>query len=134
MLKEWYRRTFVRDLDAALRETRTVRVNGVRFIIKKIDVINFLDGSNVLRQSYDIYKTGNETQVKESEKKVRKYFSEILVAGVVSPRLSFKEEAGYYCVDKLFSDWDMVEKLYEHITEFTYGKKKVRPSTSQDKD
>jgi len=133
MLKEWYRRTFVRDLDSALSQTRTIRVKGVRFTIKKIDVTNFLDGSNVLRQSYDVYKTGNETQVKESEKKVRKYFSEVLVAGIVSPRLSFKEEEGHYLVDKLFSDWEMVEKLHEEITALTYGKKKVQRSISQSK-
>lgn len=118
---------FGRKLDSVLDQTRTIRIKGVRFKIKKVNVLNHLDGSKVMVQAYDIYKqnTGG-AQSEASEKKIREHLSHVLVAGVVDPKLSLKDDGSGFYVDRLFSDWTLVNKIYEEIMTFTYGKKKVK--------
>jgi hypothetical protein len=123
-LFSWF---FGRKLDAVLDQTKTVKINGVRFKIKKVNVLNHLDGSKVMLQSYDIYKQNSNPQlVENSEKKIREHLSHVLVAGVLDPKLSLKDDGSGIYVDRMFSNWEMVNKLYEEIMTFTYGKKKVK--------
>ena len=121
---------FGKDINKVINETKSVRVKGVRFTIKKVNVLNHLDGSHVMTMSYDTHKTkaGQQDLANASvnEQKIKKHFSEVLVAGVVSPKLCFKPEDGKTCVDDLFIDWEMVNELYMNIMSLTYGKKKVR--------
>jgi len=120
-----------RSIKDALNETKTVRIEGVRFVIRKISPLNFVDGSNILDQNYAVYKTQNDaSERKASEKKLKEYFSQVLVAGVVSPRLTFKKEGEGIFVEDLFAIWTTVEKLHEEIMSFTYGKKKYQQITS----
>lgn len=117
---------FGRKLESALEETRTVRISGVRFKIKKVSALDYMDGAKVLRQMYDTYKvTNDQSKIEINDKKVKEHFSHVLVAGVKEPRLTLKEDGEGIHVDKLFVDWKMVNELYEAIMLFTYGKKKM---------
>lgn len=116
-----------KKLDSVLDATRKVKISGVVFTIKKINVLNYLEGSKIIQQSYDLYKSGKIDQLNEiSEKKIKEFFSQFLVAGVVNPKLSFKDDGNGIFVEKLFVDWDMCMQLYSEIMLFTYGKKKTK--------
>lgn len=132
MLSRIWEFFFGKSLSSHLEGTKTVRVNGVKFIIKKIDALNYLDGSNTMRAAFDAYKNGDQKQAKEfpmGDKKVREYFANLLVNSVVSPRLTHREDEYGIWVEKLFVDIDMVMALHNHIIEFTYGKKKMKLHT-----
>ncbi len=121
------KRFFGRDLKSELYETKKVVICGVRFKIKKVNLLNYLDGSQVLVQKFDLHKTPGAKEVPvPPESKIRKHYSDILVAGVAEPRLVFKAEDGGILVDDLFINWEMVTELYTQIMTFTYGKKKVK--------
>jgi len=116
---------FGKSLDKALCETKKVRVKGIKFNIKKIDVLNFLDGSNVMAQTYSLYKSGKSNEIDQlSQKKIREYLCQALVAGVVEPKLALVKEGRGQFVEDLFSIPGLIEGLYYEIMEFTYGKKK----------
>lgn len=129
----WFRG---RELKDVLNETRKVKVRGIRFIIRKINVLNYLDGSKVVQKVYDTYKTTKEPIPEQSEKKIREHLSEVLVAGVFEPKLSFKEEEGSIQVEKLFSDSLLATELYAEIMNFSNGKKKrklnILPTTNSE--
>ena len=136
MLK-WFKSIFFgRELFDVLNETKKVRVNGIRFIIRKINILNYVDGSNIIRQSYDTYKIGKSdgTNSQVSQEKINEYLCQVLVAGVAHPKLSFNKEGPGLFVEDLLVDGDMVEKLHEHILWFTYGKKKMKQNISAQKD
>lgn len=120
---------FGRDLKKVLTETKKITVKGIRFEIKRVNLLNYLDGSKVLFQHYDTYKTKGAAPelppTPGSEKKMRDHYKEVLVAGVAHPKLVNNPEDDGIPVDELFIDWDLVQILYLRILEFTYGKKKV---------
>lgn len=120
-----------RSLEEALRETRTVRIRGVRFVLKKLDMLNYLDGSKVLMQVFDTYKAGGDPPSSASEKKMREHMAQVIVAGVVRPKLSLKTDGETVCVDELFADFEMAVEVYNQVLEFTYGKKKASQRGSQ---
>lgn len=114
-----------KKLESILDATRKVNISGVVFTIRKINVLHYLDGSKIIQSQYEIYKSGKEDQAPEiNEKKMKEFFSQFLVAGVVNPKLSFKEDGDGIFVEKMFVDWDMCMRLYEEIMFFTHGKKK----------
>lgn len=116
-----------KKLESILDATKKVKVSGVVFTIRKINVLHYLDGSKMVQQVYDIYKSGKtEPNPDVTEKKMKEFFSHLLVGSVVSPVLSFKDDGSGIHVEKMFVDWDMCMKLYEEIMLFTYGKKKTQ--------
>ena len=117
---------FDKKLETVLEATKTVKIKGVKFRIKKINALNYLDGSKSMLQVFETYRVGKGAQDELTDKKVKEHFSHVLYAGVVSPKLSLKEEPDKILIERLFVDWDMVTKLYEEIMFFTYGKKKVK--------
>lgn len=122
---------FGKNLYKHLSETRRVRVKGINFRIRRLNAINYIDGSKALRQSYDTYKTkGANVSTIQDDKKVTEHFAHVLVGGVVSPVLSHANDGSGIHVDALFVDWDMVVGLYTEIMTFTYGKKKVKQLAS----
>ena len=127
---------FGRDLKTELYTVRKLRVQGIRFTIQKVNLLNYLDGSEVLLKKFDLHKTAGakEAPANLSEEKARKHYAQVLVAGVVEPKLVFRKEDEGVFVDDLFVNWEMVVELYTKIIEFTYGKKKVRRLTSVAKD
>lgn len=119
---------FGKKLESILNATRRVRISGVVFTIRKINTLHYLDGSKIIQAQYEIYKNGKTDPNPEvSEKKMKEFFSQFLVAGVVNPKLSLKEnDEDCIFVEKMFVDWDLCMKLYEEIMLFTYGKKKTQ--------
>ena len=117
------------DLRSSLGKTKRAKINGVVFRIKKIDVLDFLDGSNVLARSYQTYeekKKPAKSMNESTAKAAKKHYRDVLLSGVVSPKLCRKEDDEGVFVDDMFVDMDMVEQLYISIFEYTYGKKKVQ--------
>lgn len=113
------------DLDKVLNKTKTVKIDGVRFTIRKINVLDHLAGNQIMLQTYDTYQVGAAPAM--SDKRANDFISQILVAGVVLPRLSHKaDEAGATHVDRLWVNQEMVIKLYMEIMKLTYGKKKLK--------
>lgn len=121
---------FGRELKDALAETKKVKVAGVRFTIKKINMLNYLEGTKVLMQTVDTHKNAKVTAPPIPDKKVRDHYKDVLVAGVVKPKLCYNEEdlgiKGEVCVDRLFENLEMANTLYSEIIQYTYGKKKFK--------
>lgn len=135
MLKFFRSLFFGRDLADILAETRIVKVHGIRFHIKKLDPVAFLDGSKVLLQHYDTYKIKSPADVPEVTKgaleKVMSHYTDVFCSSVVHPRIVRKPEqavGGAIFADHLFTEWDLANELYGRIVEFTYGKKKFQPN------
>lgn len=120
---------FSRNLERAINETKKVRIKGITFRIRKIDPLNYLDGSKAIQKVYDVYeeKKKNEAPiVSDSDiKKAKEHFRDVILAGTISPKLSRKEDESGFWVEKLFLDWELVESLYTQIMTYTYGKKKL---------
>lgn len=119
---------FARDLRSALYETKKVVVNGVRFEIRKVNLLDYLEGSQVLLQEYDTHKTAGQKKANPTilpSEKVKRHYKDILCAGCVVPRLSMNPKDDEIQVDDLFIDLEMVTGLYMEILNFTYGKKKL---------
>lgn len=118
---------FTKSLDEVLFKPKVVRVHGVKFAIKKIDLTNFLDGSKVMLQIYDTYKVGGKKSqsVVPNEKidKIKDHYRDVFMASVQEPKLSRKPGEKELFVDHLFTEWDLAHRLYSHIIEYTYGKK-----------
>jgi len=124
-----------KTLESVLDETRKVKVSGVVFTIRKINPLHYLDGSKIIQQQYDIYKSGKNDQNDEvSTKKMKEFFSQFLVASVVHPKLSLKDDGSGIFVEKMFVDWEMCMKIYSEVMLFTYGKKKFKLNTSLEKN
>ena len=120
-----------KKLKDVLNETRKVRVSGITFTIRKVNLLDYLAGSKVLIQAYDTHKTAGAkvAGVQVSDDKIKRHYADILVAGVVEPKLTHKKEDENdpaILVGDLFPNWDMIENLYAEIMAFTYGKKKFR--------
>jgi hypothetical protein len=121
---------FSKKLEDVLNKTKTVRIHGVVFKIKKIDPTAYLDGSKVMLQAYDTYKVSKQsTELNESTLlKVKEHYRDVFLASVVYPKLRRKEGEGLL-VDHLFTEWDLAHELYAKIMELTYGKKKMKLNT-----
>ena len=121
-------RFFAKSLKTELYKTKKIVVNGVYFEIKKINLMDYLNGSKVLLQKFDTHKTAGVKNypANMSEDNAKKHMIDVLVAGVVDPKLCHKENGTDILVDDLFINIEMTNKLYLEILEFTYGKKKVK--------
>lgn len=121
------------DLESRLRAKKKVRISGVDFIIKKVDVLNYLEGAKVLKQTFDTYQVGKAPESDQvNMKKVREHYADVVISGVVSPQISRKEGEGPIYIGDLFNDWDLLNGLYEAVLEFSYGgKKKLKSSASR---
>ena len=115
-----------KDLSDALGSTRTLKVRGVRFKIKKIDVLDHLTGAKALKQVFDTYQVGDVKSAEINTNKIKEHYSDVFMAAILSPKLCRKEGEDGTFVGHLFNDWELVEGLYNGIVEFTYGKKKVQ--------
>jgi hypothetical protein len=131
-LKNWI---FGKDLTDAIHATKVVRAGGVRFKIKRINVLNHMEGLNVLIQTYATYDQKRQAEklpepdaVKLLEK-IKPIYRDIFLAGVVHPKLVAKKGEPGQLVDDLFDDWDICHDLYEQIMTFTNKKKTKRPTS-----
>jgi len=119
-----------RDLNSALGQTKKIKVQGIFFLIRKIQVLDVLAGSKVLLSSYQTYEDARASEKPSSEgleKKLKDHYKDVFMSSVISPVLSRKENDGdTIFVDYLFTDFDLADELYDKINLFTYGKKKVK--------
>lgn len=115
------------SLEEVLHETKQVKINGVLFTIKKINSLDYLNGSKVMIAVFDTYKKDLGNNIDESSlKKVKEHYKDVIMAGVIKPKLTRKDEEGtLISVNEVLDDWDLATKLYSKIIEFTYGKKKL---------
>lgn len=126
---------FSRSLSNVLTKTYRVKVEGVIFIIRKINPLDFMTGSKALLQMFDTYKTKPEKIAMESmdaaqTAKLKEHYADVFLAAVVDPLLVRKQEdsdKGIW-VDNLFTDFELFNGLYLKIMELSYGKKKLRRS------
>lgn len=118
-----------KSLEDHIFGTKKVKINGVIFHIKRIDAMDHLAGLNVLQKIYDVYKVNKDTNAQvalENFNKVKAYCRDMLLAGVVSPKLSAKDDGTGFFVEKLFLDFELAQALTKAILEFTYKKKLIR--------
>lgn len=106
-----------------------VKVCGIIFKIRKIQVSDYLEGAKVLVQVWDSYKIGNEKNKNPmSDEKVKSHLSDVILAGVVEPVVCRKVGGDGLPVENFFTEPELPFALYNEIMQFTYGKKKVRPA------
>lgn len=117
-----------RTLSEYLYTTKKVKYKGIIFVIKKIDPMDYLEGQKVMISTYQTYEDKRKSPSESSMKKVKGHITDVIMAGVVKPALSRKEEEGKIHVDEIFRDWDLAGYLYDEILCLTYGKKKVKKS------
>jgi len=126
-----------RSLQDYLNSTKDIKIKGFRFTIKKIDVLDYLANDSVLLKLHDIYKN-NKTIGIESHKnyipKIKEHYKQVINAGLVKPKVSYKEEGEGIYIEEFFQDWDLAEKLYAEIILFTTGKKKFKQNMFQEKN
>jgi hypothetical protein len=112
---------------------KKIRVMGIRFLIKRIDVQDYLEGSKVLLKTYDTYQTKAERIAEEnqeiSNEKAKAHMVDVLMAGIVEPLISRKPEEGKTYIEHLFTEPKLVAGLYQEILTFTFGKKKLRAAS-----
>lgn len=125
---DWFKS---KNLADHLRQGKTVRIDGVTFKIKRIGVINYLEGAKVLQESYAVYRTGSDIKLGDDAsianiKKSQSALKDIIMSGVVSPKLVRKQEDDptAICVDEIMQDWQFANKLALEIISFMSGKKK----------
>lgn len=124
---------FGRSLQSYIGETKKVKVHGIKFTIKKVNALNYVDGTNSIRQSFDTYKNSKELAAGTimNDKKVMEHIKNVLCGCTVHPKLVYKKEDEGTLIDDLFVDMDLVLRLYNEIMFFTYGKKKILKLASQ---
>lgn len=113
---------------------KTIKINGVLFTIKKIDVTDYISGSKVLFSIWEDWseKKRNDSEMNVNIEKTKSIYRDVFMAGVVKPKLSRTEtECENIFVDEIFNDWEMANKLYSEIMEHTIGKKKMKLYTRQ---
>lgn len=121
---------FSKSIEKKLMTFKKIKVEGVLFKIKKIDPLNYMDGSKALKMAYDVYSKSNiQKKITNADmKRIKEHYRDVFLGAVVLPKLCRKESDdgdGATFVDHVFNDWVLVEKLYEEIMLFTYGKKKL---------
>ncbi len=125
----WFRK---KSLESQIHARKLVKVCGVEFVIKRIDVLDYIQGSKVLQQSFDTYKMKGASVPEEevNNKKIRDHYTDVICSGVVSPYVSRKPEKGHILITDLMTNWELTSDLYAAIVEFSYGKKKLRHAKS----
>lgn len=113
-----------KDLASVLNQTKLIVVHGVRFRIKKLDPFSYMDGSQAIAQIFQTWEQKREISEPNMEK-VKSHYRDVILAGVVEPRLARKEGEDGMLVDNIFSDWSLANELYGEIIAYTYGKKKT---------
>lgn len=120
---------FSKKLEDVIYKTKTIRVHGVKFIIKKIDPSDFLEGNKIMLKLYDTYKISEKLPIESADKdleKVKAHYSDVFLTSVVYPKLARKDSDSGLPVGHLFTEWNLAHELYSKILEYTYGKKNFK--------
>ncbi|GAG31688.1 unnamed protein product [marine sediment metagenome] len=127
---------FGREFSEVANETKRIKIKGVLFTIKKLDVLDYLEGQTVLTKVYDVAdnKRKNlklvDTSPSTSDcKAIKQHYTDVFMAGVVRPVLSKDGNGETISVDEIFKMGNLYESLYMAIIMFTHGKKKIQLDT-----
>ncbi len=120
------------DFRKLLVAEKKIKVNGLPFVIRKIEVLDYLEGARVLTESFSVYKTANEKKFGSDAdvsniKKVKKYLTDVICAGVVKPKFTREEtsdDPNVIPIKELFTDWQLAQQLSQEIFNHSQGKKK----------
>lgn len=139
MIKFFKTLIFGKNIFDVIESKKKIRVNGVKFIIQKIDTLHHMQGSKVLTAQFAEWtekKSFENDQINDSYvKKLKAHYIDVFMSTIVYPEFSRKpDDNGKILVDHLLTDWEFATKLYEEIMIHTYGKKKMKQSISQKKD
>lgn len=107
---------------------KKVKIMGIIFTIRKINPLDYLDGSTAIKQIYETYQVNqavSPTMTEGTIKKIKKHYIDVICASVIDPKISRVDEPGAMYVENLFTDWELIEMLYTAIMAFTHGKKKI---------
>ena|SRR3990167_679854 len=113
--------------------TKSVKIDGIPFVIRKINVLDYLEGAKVLSETFAIYKNGKDpaSNIQDFDmahvNKLKKYLTDVICAGVVKPKFTREETTSNedeIPIKELFTDWVLAQKLSQEIFDFTHGKKK----------
>ena len=122
---------FNRSLQNRLYQTKVVRACGIKFKVKKLNILNHLEGLNVLVDNYATYeKRKEQDKIPASENlkyldKVKKVYKEIFLATVLEPKLTDDRSTEGQYIDDLFGDWDLCHELYNQIMIYSNKKKTI---------
>lgn len=113
---------------------KTVKIDGMKFVIRKVNLMDYLEGAKVMSEIFAIYRKEKPTVENletESLNKLKKYLTDIICAASVKPKfVRTKEgkatllEKDQIPIDEIFNDWALAQKLAQEIFDFTHGKKK----------
>ena len=130
MLFFWKKKT--KSLNDHLNETKVLNIRGVHFKVKRLGVIDHLNGSKVLTENFHLYSNPNvgKGNIQPALEALKKHYRDVFMACVNEPTLSRKKDCpmGETFVDNLFLDMDIAHDLYMEIMIYTHGKKKVKES------
>lgn len=119
------------DFRKNLIATKAIRIDGIPFVIKKINVLDYLEGAKVMAETFATYKISKDpaafTELDMTNvNKLKKYLSDVICAGVVKPQFTRDDTGrdGEVPIKDLFTDWILAQKLAQEIFDFTHGKKK----------
>lgn len=127
----WFRS---KTLKERLSETKKVKICGVIFRIRRLNPLDYLDGSKILTETFGLYRAGN-APAESNMKKVKEHLFDVIMSGVVKPKLSRKDSGEGIFVGDILSDKEMCDELYGEIMMLTYNQKKktlTKQSVSQD--
>ena len=114
-----------KNLNQVLNQTKKVRIHGVLFTLKKINPMDHLTGAKVLAASYAEYtRKPDENMDQSAYNKIKEHLKDVILASVISPKLSRKEGGEGIYIEQLFSDFSLINDLYSEIMLHSYGKKK----------
>lgn len=127
-IAEFFRSFFWgQDLNEYLHETKKVKVMGIRFTIRRLNIYDHLDGSKILTSYYQLYQSGKTKEAEASIKKVVQHYKDCFMAAVVEPKLKRKDDPNdpAIFVEEITNDLQLASALYTEIVRFTNDKKKV---------
>lgn len=117
--------------------TEVVKYGDMSFKIKKIDPLNYLEGSKSVLQMFMTYEekvrvNKDSTMLIADVNKLKAHYTDVIIAGVIEPKIVRKEPAaeGELYIEDVFKDWEMASFLFESIYGLTYGKKKIQSAIS----
>jgi hypothetical protein len=126
-----------RKLSYVLTQTHKVKIHGVKFELRKLNPLDYMNGSKALTQTFDTYKTVDPDKVSEplvNISKIKSHYVDVFMGSVVSPKITRdKDSKDGIWVENLLIDWDLATDLYSKILELSYGKKKLKSLISQKK-
>lgn len=120
-----------KSLSRALNPQKKVKIEGIVFIIRKLNPLDYLAGYKAIQQSFTTYLSNPEKNPLDiSPEKIKSHYVDVFTSAVIEPKLTRKGDQESLKqalnVDALFNNWDICQSLYDAIMVFTYGKKKAR--------